>query len=410
MRFFYNLSINLFSLMILLASTVNSKARKLLEGRRALAGHIEQDWARRRRSTEKTIWIHCASLGEFEQGRSIIEAIKCDFPQYAVVLTFFSPSGYEVRKNYAQADAVYYLPADTPSNARRFVAAIKPDVAIFVKYEYWYNYLAALRRAGARSYVVSAIFRPGMRFFKPAGGFFRQMLRLIDHFFVQNDQSAALLSTIGITDNVTVCGDTRFDRVADIAHNAPRLPIVEQFAGDSPVMVCGSTWQPDIDILLELMHAHPGVKFVVAPHQISEAEIERLIKLSARPAMRYTQRANPEATLLVVDCIGILSGVYRYGQIAYIGGGFGVGIHNVLEAATWGLPVIFGPKYERFAEAVDLVGLGGAISVSNSCELLKAYETMNLDRGKLSQIASEYVGSKTGATHDILDYVFRQRH
>lgn len=398
MAIIYNVTIHLFDAAMWLASAFNTKARLIVRGRRGVIKRAQKE------VSGNVVWVHCASLGEFEQGRSVIEALKKADPTTKIVLTFFSSSGYEVRKNYSGADYIYYLPADTPSNARRFVAAIKPKTAIFVKYEYWYNYLNELHKQGAKSYVISAIFRPTMRFFKPAGGFFRKMLHLIDHFFVQNEESEKLLNKIGIN-NVTIAGDTRFDRVADIVSKAPYLPIVEQFAKGSKVVVCGSTWIPDIDILLPLMGDYPDVKFIIAPHQPNEAEIERLISICDRPATRYTQKANPEATLMVIDCVGILSGVYAYGDVAYIGGGFGAGIHNILEAATWGLPVIFGPKYQKFAEAVELIELGGAFSISTYTDMNATFKTILEKQEHISAIAKQYVKTNIGATDVILSSI-----
>lgn len=402
MSILYNISIYLLNTAIYIAALFCGKPRSIVKGRYGMFRRIDKaEFAK----SARVVWVHCASLGEFEQGRSIIEHIKRREPQTKILLTFFSPSGYEVRKNYSEADYICYLPADTPFNARRFVNAYHPDVAIFVKYEYWYNFLRELRRSGAKSYVVSAIFRPDMRFFSVGGAFFRNMLKLVDHFFVQNDESAKLLASIGITSNVTVAGDTRFDRVADIVSKAPRLPIVEEFAAGATVVVCGSTWAPDIDILLPLMGDYPQIKFIIAPHELHEYEIERLISMSERPVTRYTQKSNPDATLMVVDCIGILSGVYAYGDIAYIGGGFGNGIHNILEAATWGLPVIFGPKYQKFAEACDLIALGGAFSVGSYDELSAKFRYIMDNRAEISTIPAEYVKDNTGATEIVLNTI-----
>lgn len=424
MRFLYDCSIRAFSLGIGLGALFNRKARLLNRGRRGLLSRIEKEEAIVDRGLG-AIWVHCASLGEFEQGRPLIEALRAEYPKGTaryrrIVVTFFSPSGYEIRKNYDRADAVYYLPGDTPENARRFVAAVKPVIAIFVKYEYWYNYLYALRESGAKAYVVSAIFRPDMVFFRNngMGRFMRKTLGLLDRFFVQNDTSKELLATIGFgPERVTVSGDTRFDRVAALASAAPELPRVADFVGDAhaPVMVCGSTWPPDEEILLELIKAHPEMKFIVAPHELDTGRIDNFIARSGRKGVRYTSlsETSPEnelrkATLLVIDTIGILSGVYRYGRIAYIGGGFGRGIHNTLEAATWGMPVIFGPKYTEFAEAVELVELGAAAAVSNAGELLRTVNewvsdpTGFADRGAA---AESYVRSRTGATRIILDTI-----
>lgn len=406
MSLLYNTSIHLLNAAIGIASLFSKKIKLMADGRRNLIKKIEYE---NFGDTRHTVWVHCASLGEFEQGRSIIETIRATEPDTKIVLTFFSPSGYEIRKNYQGAHQIYYLPSDTPSNARRFVKAINPQIAIFVKYEYWYNYLYQLHKSGAKSYVVSAIFRPKMRFFRNGGQFFRKMLSLIDHFFVQNEESFKLLSSISLGEKATITGDTRFDRVSDIVSKAPHLPIIEQFAANSQVIICGSTWASDIDILLPLMGDYPNHKFIIAPHEINESEIERLITLSERPTTRYTQKANPDATLMVIDCIGILSGVYAYGQMAYIGGGFGAGIHNILEAATWGLPVIFGPRYHKFAEAVELTQLGAAFAVLTYPELSTAVDNINTNREKLSEIASQYVKSHTGATSKILMHINQQQ-
>lgn len=399
MSFIYNLAIYLLSAAIWIVSVFSSKVRHMAHGRR---GVIRR--ARKEVTGDNVVWVHCASLGEFEQGRSVIEALKASDSTTKIVLTFFSSSGYQVRKNYSGADYIYYLPSDTRRNARRFVAAIKPRIAIFVKYEYWYNYLNELHKQGAKSYVISAIFRPTMRFFRTSGGFFRSMLRLLDHLFVQNEESIKLLASIGIT-NATVSGDTRFDRVSDIVNKAPHLPIVEQFATGARVVVCGSTWSADLDLLLPLMSEHPELKFIVAPHQPTEAEIERFITMSERPTTRYTQKANPEATLMVIDCVGILSGVYAYGEVAYIGGGFGAGIHNILEASTWGLPVIFGPRYHKFAEARELIDRGGAFSVSTYSQISETLKHILEHQSEISEIASRYVKSNVGATKAILDKI-----
>lgn len=377
----------------------------------------------------QTVWVHCASLGEFEQGRPLIEALRAKYPvgtpQYRrIVVTFFSPSGYEIRKDYPLADAVYYLPADTPRNARRFVAAVRPELAIFVKYEYWHNYLTALREFGTKAYVVSAIFRPGTVFFKDnaMGRFMRRTLGLLDRFFVQNEASKQLLETIGFgPDRVTVSGDTRFDRVVTLASSAPELPLVAAFVAgtDAPAMVCGSTWPPDEEILLELMRARPEMKFIVAPHELDSARIDSLIARSGRKGVRYTHLTASddgsteilrEATLLVIDTIGILSGVYRYGRLAYIGGGFGRGIHNTLEAATWGMPVLFGPNYGSFAEAVELIEVGAAAPVRDADELRRTVEAWTADPAVLAfkgAAAESYVRSRTGATRIILASVVK---
>lgn len=399
---FYNLAIYLFSALLWPVSLFNKKADTLRRGRRGLVERIEKDFASLPEC--QTLWMHCASLGEFEQGRTVIEAFKALEPTSRIVVTFFSPSGYEVRHNYSGADYIYYLPADTPCNARRVVRAIKPNIAIFVKYEYWHNYLKQLQNKGAQIYVISAIFRENMVFFKPWGGFFRAMLSRFTHLYVQNSQSIELLAAIGIQ-NVTVAGDTRFDRVAQITAAVPKLPIVEAFAKGQQVMVCGSTWPDDEKLLAKLITNHPETRFIIAPHQINENNIRTLLSaLPQRTAALYTQTDEHQVVntnLLIINCIGILSGVYRYGQIAYIGGGFGAGIHNILEAATWGMPIIFGPRYQKFAEAVDLVNLGGAASIASEEELQTAYNLMQNNLNNISQVTKKYVETRCGATEII---------
>ena len=354
------------------------------------------------------IWFHCASLGEFEQGRPVIEAFRAAHPGWKILLTFFSPSGYEVRKNYAGADYIFYLPADTPRNARRFVSIFRPKIAVFVKYEFWANYLFALQRSGARAYLISGIFRPGQSFFKPWGGLFRRVLGTFDRLFVQNEESLKLLQGIGAV-NAEVAGDTRFDRVYAIAQGAKALPEVERFAEGAEVFVAGSTWPPDEQLLLALINANPDVKFILAPHEVDPARIERMIAQIDRPCLRYTQ-LTPQSDLagggvLFIDTIGILSSVYRYGKWGYIGGGFGVGIHNTLEAATFGLPLAFGPNYEKFQEARDLIGVGGARSISDYAQLADWFGILRGDAAEYQRSSSacaEYVRSHKGATGQII--------
>jgi len=415
MAFLYGLFIRLMYAGIALAGIFNRKARKLNRGTRGVVSRIENELRDNTPSKVKTIWVHCASLGEFEQGRPVIEALRESLPGGRIIITFFSPSGYEVRKNYPGADHVFYLPADTRRNVRRFVAAVKPDMAIFVKYEFWYNYLTELKLRGIPSYIISAIFRPESYFFTSKGKLARRMLYMINWFFVQDRVSADLLGSIGISENVTVCGDTRFDRVEMIAKSAPDTENIKRFAQGRMVMVCGSTWGPDEKLLVRLMHAHPGIKFIVAPHQIDHDRIDQMMEESGRGALRYSDISGSTdlsaATLLVIDCIGILSGVYRYGQIAYIGGGFGSGIHNILEAAVWGEPVIFGPRYSKFKEAVDLVDAGGAFSIDDYEELDEIFSSLASDPQKLqasSSIAADYVRDNIGATDVIVNHLLKE--
>lgn len=406
----YNLAITCYAALIKLAAHSNPKARAWVEGRRGIIERMAQDIA----PEDKTAWFHAASLGEFEQGRPLIEAFKKQYPNYKIVLTFFSPSGYEVRKNYAGANHIYYLPSDTQKNVRLFLDAIHPDIAIFIKYEFWLNYLSELKRRNIKCYVVSAIFRPTQLFFKSYGGAYRRFLRLFSHIFVQDESSKTLLKSINIS-NVTVCGDTRFDRVLDITNSAPKNnPIVEWFTEGSKVVIGGSTWPLDDKIMVELAESHPSLKFLIAPHELPEQKIADL-KIALEEAnittIRYTktptQEQAKEARVLILDTIGILSGIYRYGFCAYIGGGFGVGIHNTLEAATFGLPLAFGPNFSRFKEATDLVASGAATPINNTEEAkrwLDALCTNNALHSKQSQTAAEYVKNNSGACQMILNH------
>lgn len=401
----YNLLLRIYFVLVLVASVSNSKAKKWIVGRCRLISRMRREI----QPGTGIVWFHCASLGEFEQGRPIIEAYKLQHSEDKILLTFFSPSGYEVRKNYAGADYIYYLPLDTYFNAKRFVEIVQPKMAIFVKYEFWYHYLQALRKNSVPTYVVSAIFRPNQIFFKWYGGMFRKMLTSYRELFVQNQQSSDLLKAIGVT-NVTVSGDTRFDRVADIAQNAKSLPIVEAFVGSSTAIVAGSTWPEDETIIASYISSHPHQKIVIAPHEIGESHIDDILsKFRDTSVVRYTKVAADEvsdAQVLLIDTIGILSSVYSYGKIAYIGGGFGVGIHNTLEAATFGMPVVFGPNYHKFQEAKDLIDLGASKSISNAEELSSVFDLFLEDRELLdrSSVAAKcYVHSKIGATKRILD-------
>jgi 3-deoxy-D-manno-octulosonic-acid transferase len=401
----YSALLRIYYLLILIASVSNVKARRWIRGRKGEFKRLREQIP----SGEAIVWFHCASLGEFEQGRPVIEAYRTQHPTHKILLTFFSPSGYEIRKDYQGADYIYYLPLDTYLNAKRFLQIVQPKAAIFVKYEFWYHYLQALHRNSIPTYVISAIFRPKQIFFRWYGGMFRRVLRNYRQLFVQNQQSCDLLRAIGVT-NVTISGDTRFDRVADIAHNVKSLPVVESFVGAGFAIIAGSTWPPDEEILAEYATANPAIKMVVAPHEIGEGHIQEILaKFGALKTVRYTQTTPAEAAdaqVLVVDTIGILSSVYRYGKLAYIGGGFGVGIHNTLEAATFGLPIVFGPNYQKFQEAKDLVDLKAAFAVENQAQLndvmsLLVHDTSMLEASAAA--AGKYVRSHVGATRTILD-------
>ena len=403
----YSLGIAAYTAAIKVAAHWNPKARLWVDGRKGIFERLHEAVG----DGKRVVWIHVSSLGEFEQGRPVIEMIHERHPEYRILLTFFSPSGYEIRKNYPAADMVFYLPADTVANARRFLDIVRPEAAIFVKYDYWLNYLAELRRREIRTYIFSSLFRPDSVFFRPWGGMFRKVLGTFDRLFVQNEESLQLLAGVGI-DRAEVAGDTRFDRVYAIAQAAKQLPEVEQFANGANVFVAGSTWPPDEQLLLQLINAHPDVKFIIAPHEIESARIERMIAHIERPALRYTQ-LTPQSDLagagvLFIDTIGILSSVYRYGKWGYIGGGFGVGIHNTLEAATFGLPLAFGPNYARFKEACDLIAAGGACSISNYDELEQWFSgllTFEEAWKHSSAACAEYVQSHKGATEQIMSVI-----
>lgn len=404
--FLYNLGIRVLSVGAHAASLFNQKARAFVSGRKNLLTLVQQTLAS---NTSPLIWVHCASLGEFEQGRPIIERLRKEFANYKILLTFFSPSGYEVRKNYQGADYIFYLPFDTPNNARRWIEVTRPSLAIFVKYEFWLNYSEELRKAKIPTISVSGIFREDQAFFRSAGGTFRRILRNFDHFFVQNTASAKLLQSIGIT-NVTVAGDTRFDRVYEITSSKERIEVAEKFKGDDQVLVAGSCWPEDIEVLAPFINETP-IKFIIAPHEISEgflAEIERSV---VGKTIRFSRATNAEelesAKVLLIDNIGMLSKLYRYGEFAFIGGAFGKGLHNILEAACYGIPVFFGNKnYQKFAEAQELIMHGGAFEVNDFADLRGKYEMVNTPENFMlaCEVTRNYVLNNLGATDKVIKY------
>lgn len=408
MIFLYKVAICLYFLLARIISPFNKKANLFVKGRR----NWRKNLAEKINTDEHYIWFHCASLGEFEQGRPVIEAIKKQFPEYKIALTFFSPSGYEIRKNYILADIVAYLPVDTEKNARDFILLLNPEKVFFVKYEFWYFYISELNKRNIPLYIISAIFRHNQPFFKntPWGKLYRKILFNVEHIFVQDEPSAQLLQSIGLN-NCTVSGDTRFDRVAAIAQNSVNIPIVEKFRSNATLLVAGSTWKPDEELLIEYINCSKSTKFIIAPHEVSEINIQRLLQMLKIPAIRFSHIENTEVETLrviVIDSIGLLSSVYRYGDVAYIGGGFGSGIHNILEAATFGLPVIFGPNYLKFKEAVDLISRGGAFSISNYNQLKSITETLLYDneaREKASENCSRYVKENVGSTEIIINQI-----
>ncbi len=398
--FLYNIGIALYARVVAFVALWNKKAKQFTEGRKNIFERMAQVIS----ADDRVVWMHVASLGEFEQGRPILEEIRSKYPDRKILLTFFSPSGYEIRKNYAGADYIFYLPVDTPSNVTRFLDIAHPELAVFVKYEFWVNYLNELKRRGVRSYLVSAIFRRNSVFFRTYGTMWREALDAFEQMFVQNEESRELLHSIGF-DNTIVAGDTRFDRVASIAKAAKPVEMVAAFKGDSDLFVAGSTWGPDEDILLPLINANPNIRFVIAPHEMEEARINKILQSVRGGAKRYTEcdaQTDFSATqVLVLDTIGILSSVYGYAKWSYIGGGFGVGIHNTLEAATFGLPIAFGPKYEKFKEARDMVALGAATSVASAEELAAWFVPLRDDEAYLSKVsatAKDYTAKNQGAT------------
>ena len=415
MNILYNIGTRAYFLGIKLAAAFGHRKAKLMEEGR-------QDWAQKLQakvnelkaqdSSRPYIWFHAASLGEFEQGRPLIEALREKYPQYRILQTFFSPSGYEVRKNYKGADIVCYLPYDKPSECRRFLDITQPSIAFFVKYEFWGNILEELDRRKVPTYLISGIFREHQAFFKSFGGVLRPVLSHFRHIFVQDEESKRLLATIGYDKNVTICADTRFDRVIAIQQQAKQYAWAEEFSKGQFTLVAGSSWPKDEDILLEHFNQHPEMKLIIAPHEIHEEHIQSIIGKLKRPYMRYSQLDASKVTsvdCLIIDAIGFLSSIYRYGQVAYIGGGFGVGIHNTLEAAVYGMPVIFGPNHTAFREALGLLDAKGGFTISNADQYASLMQTFMTDPQALreaGQRAGQYVQAESGATETIFKAVF----
>lgn len=405
----YNVIIYLIQFGVAVASLFSEKVRKMWKGECASFGVLRD----KLEPDAQYIWFHAASLGEFEQGRPLMEQIRREHPQYKILLTFFSPSGYEVRKNYAGADIICYLPIDTIGNARKFLRTVRPVMAFFIKYEFWYNYLHVLKHRQIPTYSVSSIFRKDQVFFKWYGRHYGKVLNSFTRFFVQNEESRRLLATIGIHD-VDVVGDTRFDRVLQIKEAAKQLPIVESFVQGTAdgkrakVFVAGSSWLPDEEIFIPFFNKHKDWKLIIAPHVIGEDHLKQIDQLLDRKTVRYTQATEAtasEADCLLIDCFGLLSSVYHYGDISYVGGGFGVGIHNVLEAAVWDMPVIFGPNNERFREAQGLKKAQGGFDIASAEDFERIMLRLMTDASYLhdcGQHAGQFVEGMTGATPKIL--------
>jgi 3-deoxy-D-manno-octulosonic-acid transferase len=403
MRLLYNTGIFFYSAVAWIVAPFNQKAHAWVNGRKNWYDKLKQKII----PGEKYIWIHCASLGEFEQGRPVIEFIKKERSEYRILLTFFSPSGYEIRKDYPLADIICYLPYDTPGNAEKFISLVNPSIAILVKYEFWYNFISGLNRKKIPLYLISGIFRKEQHFFKWYGGFFRDMLRKFARIFVQDKESSDVLGAIAIT-NVTVAGDTRFDRVAEIAAKAKEIPQIEIFRENQKLFLAGSSWKQDEEIIAKYINSHPEtMKWIFAPHEIDRENIERLEKLFTVKSVRFSEFSDDskDARVMIMDNIGMLSSAYRYAGIAAVGGGFGKGIHNILEPACWSIPVLFGPNYGKFREAIDLLNLGGAKSFNDYPgfeEILdKWISDVKLYR-KAAAMAGEYVNKNMGATSLIM--------
>lgn len=405
MTLFYNLSISLYTFAITIASLFNKKAKQWRNGRKNILNKIKLTIP----ADSPLAWFHASSLGEFEQGRPVIEAFRQKHPEYKILLTFFSPSGYEIRKNYEGADYIFYLPVDSKKNAKEFINHINPSIVFFVKYEFWNHYLKQLKKHNIPTYIFSAIFREKQLFFKWYGGWYQNILKCFTHLYVQNEQSKKLLETIGIK-NVTVGGDTRFDRVYKLAKAAKPQTLIEQFSNNSTTIICGSTWEKDEEIIAQYaQNTKHKLKWIIAPHEIHKSHINKIESLFKLPLLKFSE-ANSEnintAQVLIIDSIGLLSSLYRYGNIAYIGGGFGVGIHNTLEAATYGLPVVFGPNYQRFQEACDLISFSAGFSISNLENFNAIVDSMINDdnlRTNSGKSAQNYVEKMTGGTNIILN-------
>ena len=394
MSILYNISIQIFVIAARIIALLNANAKLWIIGR----GGIFQKLAKATKDEEDIIWFHCASLGEFEQGKPIIEAYKQKHPKHKILLTFFSPSGYEIRKNYKGADWVFYLPSDTKANAKRFISIVKPIKVVFIKYEFWFNYMTELKKQNIPFYSVSAVFRKEQAFFKYK--WFAKQLNNVSHFFVQDNNSKELLKNLSFS-NCTISGDTRFDSVVSNTQNAISIPLIEKFSENKTTIICGSTWPKDEALLAKYINENPNYKYIIAPHEMHHiSELKKQTNALLFSKANNTNISN--STVLIIDSIGILSNIYKYGDLAYIGGGFESGIHNILEAVAYGLPVVFGPNYQKFNEANELITKKGAISISNYTELTSAVEFFSpFDKS----IAINYIQENSGATKIIVEKI-----
>jgi 3-deoxy-D-manno-octulosonic-acid transferase len=405
MLFLYNIVIQITGSLLNFIALFNSKIKLFVEGRKIVFPTLEQ----KIKPSDKTIWFHAASLGEYEQGLPVVEKIKEEYPLHKIVITFFSPSGYEVRKNNTVADATVYLPLDSKKNAQRFLKTVHPDMVFFIKYEYWLNYLNELHKQNTPTYLISGIFREQQMFFKWYGGFYRKALDAFTYFFVQNEESKKLLQQLGKT-NLAVSGDTRFDRVTAILEKDNTLDYISQFKNDTLTIVVGSSWPKDEALLLDFINTNTlNVKFIIAPHNIKGDQIEQLKNIITKKTVLFSEKQGknlPDFDVFIIDTIGILTKIYSYADIAFVGGGFGkTGVHNLLEPATFGVPIVIGPNYSNFAEATALVNMGGCISVSDKAELIAAFKDLIIDpnfRSEKGHICSTFVQMNKGATNIIM--------
>jgi 3-deoxy-D-manno-octulosonic-acid transferase len=410
--FIYNIFLLLYRAGIGVASLWNNKAKLWIEGRKNIFGRLGTEL---RTPNSKLIWFHCSSLGEFEQGRPVMENLRKQTPNSRFLLTFFSPSGFEIRKDYKGADWVFYLPLDSKANAKRFFDIVNPSLVVFVKYDYWYYYLTECKKRNIPLLLVSGIFRHDQLFFKWYGNLHRKMLNCFTHFFVQDKESLDLLKTININ-NTTVAGDTRFDRVSEIAENFKPIEEIEKFCGSSQVLVAGSTWPDDEKVIKDAIATLPDLKIIIAPHEVHKEHIDQLRSIFPDPVLHsqlLTQNSTPtNSNTLIIDNIGMLSRLYHYATITFIGGGFNKGIHNTLEAAVYGKPVLFGPNYKKFKEAIGLIETGGGVCVNSSTELTSQLKRLLTNKDVLesnSKNSFEFVNQNKGATENILHYINANR-
>ncbi|WP_313806509.1 3-deoxy-D-manno-octulosonic acid transferase [Flavobacterium sp.] len=407
MFFCYNVLVHIVGFLLNIVALFSPKIKLFVEGRKTVFKTLSDKIS----ASDKTIWFHAASLGEYEQGLPVMEEIKHQFPDHKIIVTFFSPSGYEVRKNNTVADATVYLPLDTKSNAQQFLKLAHPDLVFFIKYEYWPNYLNELKKQNIKTYLISGIFREKQSFFKWYGGFYRNALKTFDYFFVQNDSSKKLLQSIGFN-NVKVSGDTRFDRVATILERNNTLAFIEEFKNNTTTIVIGSSWPKDEEILINYINQSADVKFIIAPHNIKSEQIQNLKAQLNKKTVLFSEKETKnlaEFDVFIIDTIGILTKIYSYADIAYVGGGFGnPGVHNILEPATFGVPIVIGPNYSHFAEATALVNMEGCLSIKNQSELNQAFDLLlqNEDeRFEKGHICSTFVQMNKGATKIILSHI-----